>query len=61
MKIAVDDSLMTVQFQFPQPRYELSIFCEQSLMMIIGHNQKRTDPHAALAKGCDYFINQRAI
>ena len=61
MKIAVDDSFMTVHFQIAHPRHELSIFCEQSLMMIIGHNQKRTDAHAAMAQGADHFINELAI
>ena len=60
MKIAVDDNLMTVQFQIPQPRHELSVFCEQSLMMIIGHNEKRTDAHAAMPQRGDRFIDERA-
>lgn len=60
MKIAVDDSFMTVDFQIAQPRHKLSIFCEQSLMMIIGHNEKRTDAHPAMAQGRDHLINELA-
>ena len=47
MKITMDDNFMAVCFEILQPPDELSIFCSQPLMMIIGDNEKRTDADTA--------------
>src|SRR6266478_3917879 len=43
----MDDDFMALRFQVPQPRDELPILCRQTLMMIIGYNEKRADAHTA--------------
>ena len=45
VKITVDDDFMTLRFQTPQPRHKLPAFCEQSLMVKIGHHKERTNAH----------------
>src|SRR5438094_8951632 len=41
----MDDDFMALRFQVPQPRDELPISCRETLMMVIGYNEKRTDAH----------------
>ena len=50
MKIAVDDNFITGRLQISQPGNELSIFSGQTLMAIIGHNEKRTGGHAVMSE-----------
>src|SRR5204863_8699357 len=45
VEITVDDDFMTLRCQTSQPRHKLPVFCEQSLMMKIGHHKERTDAH----------------
>ena len=50
VKITVDDNFVTIHFQTSEPRYKLLVFCEQPLTMIIRHDKKRTDAHAAIGQ-----------
>src|SRR5262249_12927479 len=47
VEIPVNSDFMTVSFQTPKPRHKLPVAREESLMMIIRHDEKGTDAHTA--------------
>ena len=50
VEVTVDDDFVTVRIQTPEPRHKLPVSCEETLVVIIRHDKKRTDADTAIGQ-----------